>query len=387
MRHHRLDSHPRKVAAAAAIDGERTRFTITGTPGLLLDCLPDGSRSWYVRFQVGAGRKARSERTRRLGSFVARDDDYLTLGQAKDRAQELRREAKMERRDPFKTAEGLTFRDLFGRWLKTHARAHKRSWQSDEARFNNHIEQRLGGLPVANLTRRHIINALDDITSHVSGITANRCQAVISAVLRWSLDEGLIDNAPAYGIRKRGQERQRSRVLTDRELRAFWAALGDKPTDRVVKLLLLLGQRRTEVAQAAGGELAPDVWRINAARTKNGIAHTVPLTPFSRALFGGGFSLERSMPSHRVRAVADKLRFNDFRLHDLRHCVATGMASLGVPMEIRQIVMNQVTGRRQSIGARYDQHDYATEKRRALTLWQDRLLEIVEGRPPSGARW
>ena len=49
------------------------------------------------------------------------------------------------------------------------------------------------------------------------------------------------------------------------------------------------------------------------------------------------------------------------------------------PREIRERVQNQVTGRRKGIGARYDQHEYQEEKRRALELWERRLLAIVNG--------
>jgi len=41
------------------------------------------------------------------------------------------------------------------------------------------------------------------------------------------------------------------------------------------------------------------------------------------------------------------------------------------------IMQNQVTGRRQSIGARYDQYEYLAEKRDALVRWEAHLLSIV----------
>ena len=63
------------------------------------------------------------------------------------------------------------------------------------------------------------------------------------------------------------------------------------------------------------------------------------------------------------------------------------MASIGIPREIRERVQNQVTGRRQSIGARYDQHEYHEEKRRALELWERRLLAIVNGDAVVTERW
>lgn len=40
-------------------------------------------------------------------------------------------------------------------------------------------------------------------------------------------------------------------------------------------------------------------------------------------------------------------------------------------------VQNQVTGRRKSIGARYDQHEYLIEKRDALARWEAHLLSVV----------
>ena len=53
------------------------------------------------------------------------------------------------------------------------------------------------------------------------------------------------------------------------------------------------------------------------------------------------------------------------------------MARLSIPRDIRERVQNQITGRRQSIGARYDQHEYAVEKRDALERWERELLRVV----------
>ncbi len=40
-------------------------------------------------------------------------------------------------------------------------------------------------------------------------------------------------------------------------------------------------------------------------------------------------------------------------------------------------MLNQVTGRRQTVGSRYDQHEYLVEKRDALVRWEQELLRIV----------
>jgi integrase len=148
----------------------------------------------------------------------------------------------------------------------------------------------------------------------------------------------------------------------------------------------LLGQRRDEVGRASPAELEADTWRIPGGmggRTKNKLPHAVPLSSFARELFGSGFNLYPTTLSHRFRDIVRALGFEpNIRLHDLRHCCATGMASLGIPREIRERVQNQVTGRRQSMGARYDQYEYIAEKREALERWEKRLLEIIQTPPP-----
>jgi hypothetical protein len=50
-----------------------------------------------------------------------------------------------------------------------------------------------------------------------------------------------------------------------------------------------------------------------------------------------------------------------------------------VPHDVRELVIAHVPP---ALVATYDLHDYRDEKRRALTLWSERLMRIVE--PPTG---
>ena len=102
---------------------------------------------------------------------------------------------------------GDSFADLFARWLDRHAKPYKKSWQADADLFERHLRARLGACKVADLARRDIINALDDIAAAASGIQANRCQSLVTATLNWALSEDLIGASPAAGIRKRGKNR------------------------------------------------------------------------------------------------------------------------------------------------------------------------------------
>ena len=85
--------------------------------------------------------------------------------------------------------------------------------------------------------------------------------------------------------------------------------------------------------------------------------------------------------------VAKSLDIEDFRLHDLRHAVKTYMRSMGVPADIADRVQGQVSGLKRGVGCGYDNHEYLDEKRRALELWERRLLAIVSGSAAVGERW
>ena len=65
-------------------------------------------------------------------------------------------------------------------------------------------------------------------------------------------------------------------------------------------------------------------------------------------------------------------------LHDLRRTVATGLQKLGVRLEVTEAVLNHVSGSRRGVVGIYQRHDWADEKRAALSAWGDRVAQIVE---------
>lgn len=85
-------------------------------------------------------------------------------------------------------------------------------------------------------------------------------------------------------------------MLTADEIRWFWQACesvdaplapgAPRPFGPLLKVLLLTGQRRNEVAGMTRDELSDDgaTWNIPGSRTKNGRAHVVPLPPMVREL-------------------------------------------------------------------------------------------------------
>ena len=81
---------------------------------------------------------------------------------------------------------------------------------------------------------------------------------------------------------------KRERVLSDAEIAEIWRAAGERrsPYGTIIRLLILTGQRRGEVAGMTWIELSDDlsIWTIPSERTKNGTVHIVPLSAPARNL-------------------------------------------------------------------------------------------------------
>jgi integrase len=142
-------------------------------------------------------------------------------------------------------------------------------------------------------------------------------------------------------------------------------------------------------------EIAPDLsaWTIPASRAKTGATHVVPLSVQAQAILRavprlGGSDLV--FPGLRgpfsgfskAKAALDKTSgVKNWRLHDLRRTMATGLQRLGVRLEVTEAVLNHVSGSRAGIVGVYQRHTWAEEKRAALAAWGAQVEAIVEGRP------
>ena len=68
-----------------------------------------------------------------------------------------------------------------------------------------------------------------------------------------------------------------------------------------------------------------------------------------------------------------------FMPHDLLHTVTSHMTAMGISQFDVGKVRHHTSGDSKSMTSRYDHYAYDREKRRALDLWNARLLDIIEG--------
>src|SRR5262249_41792900 len=164
------------------------------------------------------------------------------------------------------------------------------------------------------------------------------------------------------------------------------------PFGALVKLLILTGQRRSEVAGMRWSEIKGDVWTLPADRTKSAKAHDVPL---SRAALDILADLPR-IGEDFVLTVAGRGSFRGYAkgkcrldallppdmppwvLHDLRRSVASGLARLGVNLPTIERLLNHSSGSFAGIVGVYQRHDFAAEKKQAAELWACHVLGLAQ---------
>ena len=391
---------------AAKATASRREIPDAGCPGLYLTIQPTGAKGWAFRYRW-QGKSSRLV----LGPFPA-----LGLADARRAASEARDKLdvgqdpaaeKRAARAPAPAPERPA--DTFAQVLKDYDKRHLQKLKSGtEARrvLERHVSPIWGERLLETITRRDVLDLLDDITEAGKATTANRVRVLLSGLFGWAMQRDIIAASPIAGTKPPAKERARDRVLSDDELRWLWLASGEagQPWPQLIRLLILTGQRRGEVSRMHDDELHGDLWRLPASRTKNGRAHDVPLSKPARALLDdldrigpwvctttgtepfSGFSKGFRALSERMAAIAAKERggpvaIPPFTLHDIRRTVATGMARAGIPVRVTEAVLNHVSGTAGGIVSVYQRHDYADEKRAALDAWARMVLSMVEGEP------
>jgi integrase len=260
--------------------------------------------------------------------------------------------------------------------------------------LNLYVLSRWRNRLLRDITRRDVRDLLDRIVDAEKPIAANRTLAAIRKLFNWALERDIIDASPCAGIKRPSLERSRERVLSDDELRAVWQAAGrlNDPFGSLVRLLVLTGQRRGEVAGMRWSELDLEgaLWKLPAGRVKNAKGHDVSLSRAALDLLAGlprigdfVLTLDGTAPVRdyaRGKRRLDALLPPDmppWTLHDLRRTAATGLARLGVNLVVIEKILNHVSGSLAGIVGVYQRHEFADEKRAALQQWADHVERLV----------
>src|SRR5262249_28611506 len=105
----------------------------------------------------------------------------------------------------------------------------------------------LHSLRLDEIDRRTVATLLGGIAVECGPTARNRVRCSLSGLFAWAIREGVTDLNPVSGTGVADEGAARDRVLTEAELAAVRRALGDDPFSEIVRVLILTGQRRTEI--------------------------------------------------------------------------------------------------------------------------------------------
>jgi len=431
----------RKIEGLTVERGQRDRLVFDDAQrGLAVRVTASGGRTYLCQYTLH-GHKWRVP----LGACSA-----LPLSKAREAAAAVMgdvakgRNPAVERKDAAaaerakRSRDRLTLRVLIGDWHRIHLAARRASYAREAVRalhcaFAHHLDSPAEDLDRATvvraldgLTRRRARKSTDDTDKPKGAAMTGRTAAYGRAAFAWAVKRGAVRTNPFADLPVAKSAEKRERVLSDEEIGEIWRAADDtaSPYGTIIRLLILTGQRRGEVAGMHWGEISDDLttWTLPGERTKNGAAHMVPLSAPARDLLGGllpedgndakrviheqramgvlalpgvlgtpfaGWSkakaaLDRAVLDIRAKAAATAGMtpppIVPWSVHDLRRTFATGLQRLGVRLEVTEAVLNHISGTRSGIAGVYQRHDWAAEKRAALDAWATHVLAMAERR-------
>lgn len=376
--------------------------TSRGSEGLVLRVTSTGHKSFAYRYRFGKKVKRYT-----IGKFPA-----VSLTKARKQVKELSyqvssgidpSELKKERKA---TPARQTFEDLVKEYKKVHLQTLRETTIQEHTRIiDRELLPILGKKPIDEIKNTEIISLLDKKAIKGGKKTmANRIRTRLHSIFEFGIHRGIAKVNPVSGTKpyQKG-ERKRERYYTEKEIRLLWKAFEQQsePSQSILKMLLVTGQRKSETMKMKWSDISGNVWTIPAELSKSKRSHDVPLSDMAldvlkkmKTLNGDKpfvfaspvlndkpiTEIKRSIKNVREYSTQEEVDFkvNDFKIHDLRRTAATHMAKLNIDRTVLGKILNHkgLSGDG-LVTAIYDRHEYLDEKRDALNKWADYLKTIM----------
>ena len=393
---------------ARAPKGKRIERFDSGADGLSLRITDRGTKTWNIcyHFPDAQGRLKHHRYT--IGPWPA-----IGLAQARDAARMVKSRAKAginpkaERATAQAAAKAeeqaearKTFTTIAENYIALECPDLRRGAET-EAIIRRELLPPWGTRHTADIRRGDLTELTDCLRHAGSPMAARRVFETATRIFNWALDRGDIKASPYAAMKPPVKKVVRDRALKEHEIKALWATWEAQayPFGPLQQLLLLLGQRRSEVAEMLWPEIDPGKreWTIPAERSKSNREHIVPLPDAAVKILESlphftegdyvftttagrrpvsGFSKAKVRTDQML--VDQDAAIENWRVHDLRRTCRTGLASLGVPEIVSERVINHLP---QGLVGIYNKHEYLTEKAEALTRWAQKVTNIVEPPP------
>jgi integrase len=257
--------------------------------------------------------------------------------------------------NPFDQPEGdiagITFAELFDKYLRLHAMNHTKRWQDTKANYRRYLTP-WSARSTSSIRRIEVQEFIDSLARKRGKHTANRCLDILKAVINWGIKKELIEHRnPCIGVDKYKVKPRERFVLPGDEFDRLREAINNEPEDSIRDffwMCLYTGARKSNVLSMRWDDinLELNTWLIR--DTKNGDAQYVTLTSQAIELLRCRMKNVSSpwvFPSPRKdaplacpksawRRILNRAGIEDLRIHDLRRTVGSYMAIQGVSSTI-----------------------------------------------------
>jgi integrase len=372
----------------------------SGVPGFGCRVFPSGQRSFVAVYRLAGSRR---KQTATIGTYGT-----ITLPQARKEAQKILAKAKLgsdpqaERKARTEIEEQLTLNQLVSQYvyaLKAGTASSKRlkgsvasaGYIEDTLHYLGKLTHAHGRQAAASLTRGDVVRLLDDYAGRPA--THRQLHGAVSRLYAWGRRTELVTINPTADIETTTAP-ARERVLTLTELAAVWHAAGQlDPLYRdLVHLMILTGQRRTEVAGMRWEEidLTTGLWTLPGGRTKPRRRHVIPLPATAVAILEArqklssedlvlpttGRDCETVAPvsgwNWLKRELDSRLSLPPWQLHDFRRSLVTHLAERGFDVALLDSMLNHAASvTRAGVIGVYQKASLIEPMRQAMAVWDD----------------
>jgi integrase len=387
---HSPDSRQDRQAVDCGLgQAKDTVYWDTGLPGFGVKVTPKGRKVFLVMYRLGGAGS-------RLRKYTIGPYGRITLPMARAQAQKIFA-ARLDGRDPAEEKKQSRRRlvvdridDLAEAFIQDHVSQIATSKRISSL-LHRDVIANWGSKSIHEIKKRDVSDLLN-LVAQRNAHASHRLLKTLKTFFRWCVGRAVIDSSPAEGLSSGHREISRDRVLSDQELAQVILAAREMPPPYggIVEFLALTGQRREEVAQLRWGEVDQQTrtWTIPSSRTKNKKAHIVHLSEpawgIIRQRSEGEFVFGTSHGTHfqnfgQAKPDLDKRSgATEWRLHDLRRTIVSGMARLGVPPHVADKILNHQAGTISGVAAVYQRHDFLLERKEALDRWGAHVEQILQ---------
>jgi integrase len=367
------------------------------TGGLYLELSPAGGKWWRQKYRF-------LHKEKRLAHGTYPDVSLADARDKRDAARKLlaagidpgenKKAVKASREERAANSYEVVGREWFDKQKPLWAASH-----SDKilARLENDIFPWLGSRPIAEITAKELLTAINRIVDRGAVDTAHRALQNCGQIFRYAIVTGRAERNPAADLRGAlpGTKTKHYAAITDPEavgglLRAMDGYSGSFVTRSALKLAPLVFLRPGELRQVEWAEIDLDEaqWSIPASKMKTRVPHLVPLssqavailealwplTGQGRYVFPNARSPQRPMSNNAVLSALRRMGIEKEEMsgHGFR---AMARTILDETLQFRpDYIEHQLAHAvRDPNGRAYNRTAHLAERRKMMQAWSDYL--------------